>query len=90
MTTEYARKLHFSSIVVDTHSDSIGRVVDGGEDLGLESIFLQVYLSSACKSRSATLTLHAFDSHAFPRTPLVFRVVFPAADIGDATLLTRV
>ena len=28
-----ARELHFESIVVDAHADTIGRVVDGGEDL---------------------------------------------------------
>ena len=34
MVSERARKLHFSSIVVDTHSDSLARAVDDGEDLG--------------------------------------------------------
>ena len=37
MVSEQARELHFSSIVVDTHSDSFGRAVDGGEDLGLDT-----------------------------------------------------
>jgi membrane dipeptidase len=34
LTTEHARELHFSSIVVDTHSDSLARTVDDGDDLG--------------------------------------------------------
>ncbi len=37
MVSERARELHFSSIVVDTHSDSFGRAVDHGEDLGLDT-----------------------------------------------------
>ena len=37
MTTEHARELHFSSIVVDTHSDSLGRTVDNGDDLGTDT-----------------------------------------------------
>ena len=37
MVSERARELHFSSIVVDTHSDSFGRAVDRGEDLGTET-----------------------------------------------------
>ena len=37
MVSERARELHFSSIVVDTHSDSFGRAVDDGEDLGLDT-----------------------------------------------------
>ena len=37
MVSERASRLHFSSIVVDTHSDSISRAVDGGEDLGRET-----------------------------------------------------
>lgn len=34
MVSERASKLHFSSIIVDGHSDSLGRTVDDGEDLG--------------------------------------------------------
>ncbi len=37
MISERASKLHFSSIVVDTHSDSLGRVVRSGEDIGQET-----------------------------------------------------
>ena len=37
MISDKASKLHFSSIVVDTHSDSLGRVVQSGEDLGQET-----------------------------------------------------
>ena len=37
MVNDRSRKLHFSSIVVDTHSDSLGRAVDDGEDLGRET-----------------------------------------------------
>jgi membrane dipeptidase len=32
--TERARKLHFSSLVVDTHDDTTQRLMDGGFDLG--------------------------------------------------------
>ncbi|MBI4311355.1 MAG: membrane dipeptidase [Chloroflexi bacterium] len=34
MLSQRARDLHFSSIVVDCHADSIERVVDKGEDIG--------------------------------------------------------
>ncbi|MDP6063556.1 MAG: dipeptidase [SAR202 cluster bacterium] len=37
MIGDRTSKLHFSSIVVDTHSDSLGRVVKSGEDLGQET-----------------------------------------------------
>lgn len=37
MVSERASKLHYSSIIVDTHSDSIDRAVDRGEDLGRET-----------------------------------------------------
>ena len=37
MGTDHARDLHFSSIVVDTHSDSLARAVDNGEDLGSDT-----------------------------------------------------
>ena len=35
--SERARELHFSSLVVDTHADTISRAVDGGEDLGTDT-----------------------------------------------------
>jgi len=35
--SERARKLHFSSLVVDTHCDSISREVDDGHDLGTDT-----------------------------------------------------
>lgn len=37
MISPRAREIHFSSIVVDCHADSIGRVVDHGEDLGQDT-----------------------------------------------------
>ncbi|MDA1348156.1 MAG: dipeptidase [Chloroflexi bacterium] len=37
MVSERASKLHFSSLVFDTHSDSLARAVDDGEDLGTET-----------------------------------------------------
>ncbi len=37
MVSERASKLHFSSLIVDTHSDSLGRAVDDGDDLGTET-----------------------------------------------------
>ena len=37
MIGEPASKLHFSSLVFDTHSDSLARTVDDGEDLGAET-----------------------------------------------------
>ena len=37
MIGERASKLHFSSLVFDTHSDSLARTVDDGEDLGAET-----------------------------------------------------
>ena len=37
MISDRASELHFSSIVVDTHSDSLGRVVQSGDDLGQET-----------------------------------------------------
>ena len=33
MITNKAKELHFSSLVFDTHSDSLGRTVDNEEDL---------------------------------------------------------
>jgi hypothetical protein len=54
------------------------------------TLAFKIYLSGACKSRNAALVFHAFDSHAFSRAPLVFRIVFPAVDIGGASVLTRV
>ena len=35
--SQRARDLHFSSLVVDTHADTISRMVDDGEDLGTET-----------------------------------------------------
>ena len=35
--SERARELHFSSLVVDTHADTISRAVDSGEDLGTDT-----------------------------------------------------
>lgn len=37
MVSKRASSLHFSSLIVDTHSDSLGRMVDGGEDLGIKT-----------------------------------------------------
>ena len=37
MVSDRASKLHFSSLIVDTHSDSLGRAVDDGDDLGAET-----------------------------------------------------
>ena len=37
MIGERASNLHFSSLVFDTHSDSLARAVDDGEDLGTET-----------------------------------------------------
>ena len=37
MLSSAASKLHFSSLVFDTHSDSLGRTVDYGEDLGTDT-----------------------------------------------------
>ena len=37
MIGERASKLHFSSLIFDTHSDSLARTVDDGEDLGAET-----------------------------------------------------
>ena len=37
MVSERASKLHFSSLVFDTHSDSLARAVDDGEDLGTQT-----------------------------------------------------
>ncbi len=37
MISDRARRLHFSSTVVDTHSDSLARAVDDGEDLGTDT-----------------------------------------------------
>jgi len=34
MISNKAKDLHFSSLIIDTHSDSLGRIVDDGEDLG--------------------------------------------------------
>ena len=37
MVSERASNLHFSSLVFDTHSDSLARALDAGEDLGTET-----------------------------------------------------
>ena len=38
MITNKAKELHFSSLVFDTHSDSLGRTVDNEEDLGTNTL----------------------------------------------------
>lgn len=38
MITNKAKELHFSSLVFDTHSDSLGRTVDEKEDLGTNTL----------------------------------------------------
>ena len=42
MITQQARDVHFSSIVVDAHSDDIGWVVDRGEELAEDTDGRQV------------------------------------------------
>ena len=37
MISGHARDLHFSSTIVDTHSDSLARTVDDGDDLGTDT-----------------------------------------------------
>ena len=37
MISDHARRLHFSSTIVDTHSDSLARTVDDGDDLGADT-----------------------------------------------------
>ncbi len=37
MISEQASRLHFSSLIFDTHSDSLARAIDDGEDLGVET-----------------------------------------------------
>ena len=38
MISDKARELHFSSLVFDTHSDSLGRIVDDKEDFGTNTL----------------------------------------------------
>ena len=63
MVTQRARDLHFSSIVVDTHSDSIGWVLDRGEDLADDISGRQVTLP---KMRQGGLTAQFFAAWSNP------------------------
>ena len=64
MISERASKLHFSSIVVDTHSDSLGRVVQSGEDLGQETGSGHVDLP---RMRAGNLTAQFFAAYVDPK-----------------------
>ena len=65
MVSQPARDLHFSSIVVDTHSDSIGWVLDQNEDLGEDIPERQVTLP---KMREGGLTAEFFAAWSDPRS----------------------
>ena len=63
MVSQRAQRLHFSSIVVDTHSDSIAWVLDQGEDLVDDIPARQVTLP---KMRQGGLTAQFFAAFASP------------------------
>ena len=64
MISERASKLHFSSTVVDTHSDSLGRAVRAGEDLGKETGTGHMDLP---RMRAGNLTAQFFAAYINPK-----------------------
>ncbi len=63
MVTQRARDLHFSSIVIDAHSDDIGCVLDRGEDLAEDTTGRHVTLP---KMRRGGLTAQFFAAWSNP------------------------
>ena len=63
MVSEQASKLHHSSIVIDTHCDSLGFVLDSGEDLGVDKEGRQVTLP---KMREGGVTAQFFAAWVDP------------------------
>ena len=64
MISDRATKLHFSSIVVDTHSDSLGRAVQTGEDLGQETVTGHMDLP---RMKAGNLTAQFFAAYVDPK-----------------------
>lgn len=81
MVSERASKLHFSSIVVDTHSDSLGWTVDLGEDLGVDTVGRQVTLP---KMRAGGISAQFFAAWVDPGTHDADRAIRRTLDFIDA------
>ena len=64
MVSQRAKKLHFSSVVVDTHSDDIGWVLDRGEELAEDTAGRQVTFP---KMRQGGLTAQFFAAWSNPQ-----------------------
>lgn len=81
MVSERASRLHHSSIVVDTHSDSPGRMVDEGEDLGQETGRGHMDLP---RMKRANLTAQFFACFVAPRCIPQRQSIQRVLDMADA------
>ena len=81
MISERARTLHHSSVVVDTHADSIGRAVDDGEDLGQETGRGHLDLP---RMKRGNLTAEFFACFAHPRLIKQRKSIQRVLDMADA------
>ena len=81
MVSERASTLHFSSTVVDTHSDSIHRAVDGGEDLGQATGREHMDLP---RMREGNVTAQFFACFVAPRLIAKKQCIQRVLDMADA------
>ena len=81
MVSEEASRLHFSSVVIDTHSDSLGWTVDEGEDLGVDIDGRQVTLP---KMREGGVSAQFFAAWVDPRSYSANRAIRRTLDFIDA------
>ena len=81
MVSERASRLHFSSIVVDTHSDSISRAVDDGEDLGQETGRGHMDLP---RMRAGNVTAQFFACYVSPKMIPKKQCIQRVLDMADA------
>lgn len=85
MITQQARDVHFSSIVVDTHSDDIGWVVDLGEELAEDTDGRQVTFP---KMRQGGVTAQFFAAWSNPKRFSQVAAVRRTIDFIDAVRQT--
>ncbi len=81
MISPRARDIHFSSVVVDCHADSIGRVVDHGADLGKDNSGGHLDLP---RMRTGNLSAEFFACFVHPDNIPSGRCVRRALDMIDA------
>ena len=81
MISERASRLHYSSIIVDTHSDSIDRTVDHGEDLGRETVRGHMDLP---RMKKGNLTASFFACFVDPKYISQGRSIQRVLDMADA------